>query len=69
MSPEQVHARCAPGKGESIVTDEGALIRGGVDPVRVLGCAFPESRLIIVPYANETIGHEVSHILDAHCGY
>jgi hypothetical protein len=27
MTPEHVHARCAPGPGESVVSDEGVLMR------------------------------------------
>lgn len=71
MSPEQAHARCAPGPGEYIVTDDGVMMRYvDFEPGRatVGGCALPEQRIAIVPYRTEwVVGHEVNHVLDWWC--
>ena len=68
MSPEQAHARCAPGPGESVVSDDGVLMRH-TDAGVYGGCAFPKANppMVIVQDSAEVIAHELRHVFDARC--
>ena len=69
MSPEEAHARCAPGPGESQRLDRGMLVQHGDKTVTFLGCAFVADTppTVYVPEDSYTIAHELRHIFDEYC--